>query len=319
VPYAQTHRPQPPLPEMTVRLVEHGTSIEVILAGELDFAGRPVAHEAIADAFTRRARVVVLNLSRLTFMDSTGVHLVSDARGLAAAEHVELRVIPGPPAVQRVFAAAELADRSAGPWAEPGEPAPEAMEDREVRVSDPRLSDSANERLTEELRDVVGTDHVTVPKDRAHLSRGERPAGRRLPAGGTSTNFILIIMALVLLVLGALLTALTGRWWFMAFAFIVDALGAGVMTAMVLQMIGIREHADATTVAMLEEQGIANPDEHFSRLLEEFTEVHREGAAAGERRVTAVEDDPLQAGAEQAASVTPTGGPSRPVGPGSAN
>ena len=52
------------------------------------------------------------------------------------------------------------------------EPAGEATEEREVRVADPALSPGANARLTEEVQAIVGADHVTVTRRRAHPSRG---------------------------------------------------------------------------------------------------------------------------------------------------
>ena len=132
-------------------------------------------------------------------------------------------------------------------------------------------------------------------------------------------NFILVITVLVFLVVGAMLTALTGSWWFTGFALIAAVFGGAIVIAMVLQMTGIREHADPVTVAMLEEQGVRNPDEFFSELVAEFTEPHREDTSETDGRTTAVEDDPVKAGAEQAASGTPAGGQSQPVGPGSGN
>ena len=193
------------------------------------------------------------------------------------------------------------------------------MEEREVRVRDPHLSDSANARLTEQVREVLGTDHVMVTRDRPHPSRGQDTPTSRTPSAGTSANFIVAITALVLLVVGALLTVLTGSWWFTAFALVADALGGAFVIAMVISMTGIREHADATTVALLEEQGVHSPDLLFSRLVAEFTETQRESAPGSERRATAVEDDPVQASAEQAAAGTPTGGRSEAVGPGAGN
>jgi hypothetical protein len=43
-----------------------------------------------------------------------------------------------------------------------------ALEEREVRAADPELSAETNARLTAELRAVVGTDKVRVPKSRPH-------------------------------------------------------------------------------------------------------------------------------------------------------
>ena len=89
-----------PPPDLTARIVEHGPTLKIDLSGELDIATKPVARQVINEAFERRPRQVVLNLSRLTFMDSSGVHLAIEARGLAAANDTDLVLIPGPPAVQ---------------------------------------------------------------------------------------------------------------------------------------------------------------------------------------------------------------------------
>jgi len=47
------------------------------------------------------------------------------------------------------------------------------LERREVRASDPHLSDETNARLTEELREIVGADVVEVPVDRERIAEGE--------------------------------------------------------------------------------------------------------------------------------------------------
>jgi anti-sigma B factor antagonist len=118
--HAQTDWPQYPQPELIARVVEHGPTVKIDLSGELDIATQPVVRQAIDEAFERRPRQVVLNLSGLTFMDSTGVHLAVRAHALATAEEVDLILIPGPPAVQRVFAIAHTAIESVSlTWARP--------------------------------------------------------------------------------------------------------------------------------------------------------------------------------------------------------
>ncbi len=97
-------------PELSIATTVRGSTSEVDLGGELDIVGRPVVRQAIDDVFALEPRRVVLNLSQLTFMDSTGVHLVSETRDRAAATDTELVLIPGPPAIQRVFAIAEAAN-----------------------------------------------------------------------------------------------------------------------------------------------------------------------------------------------------------------
>jgi uncharacterized integral membrane protein len=194
----------------------------------------------------------------------------------------------------------------------------QAMEIRDVEVADPELSDAANRRLTEQVQEVVGTDKVRVPTGRPHPSQGERPDNVGLLASVWSTNkFILLIITMVFIVIGAIVSVTTGSWYFMAAAVIVDALGVTLVGGLVLRMTSIRERPDPSTVAMLEEEGVRNPEEHFSNVVAEFTPEHREDGTDSDQRSVAVEDDPLQAAAEQESSMTATGGRSRPVGPGS--
>lgn len=91
----------PSLLEIVTR--EQGTTITIELAGEWDLAGSPAARQAIAGAVTGRPECVVLDLSRLAFIDSSGVHATVELARRSIAQNVRLVIIPGPPAVQRVF------------------------------------------------------------------------------------------------------------------------------------------------------------------------------------------------------------------------
>jgi anti-sigma B factor antagonist len=53
-------------------------------------------------------RTLVLDLSELTFMDSTGLHLVMRWTNASAQDGFAFEVEPGPPAVMRVFALAGM-------------------------------------------------------------------------------------------------------------------------------------------------------------------------------------------------------------------
>ena len=59
---------------------------------------------------TDGAKSFTLDLSRLTFIDSTGIRAVLAARGLCAACGCEFMLIPGPTPVQRVFEVSGLID-----------------------------------------------------------------------------------------------------------------------------------------------------------------------------------------------------------------
>ena len=107
-------------PELSIASFVRNSTPQIDLGGELDMAGRSAVRQVIDDVLERAPRRVVLDLSRLTFMDSTGVHLVNETRDRAAATQIELVLIPGPPAVQRVFEIANNANDSlACPGAEP--------------------------------------------------------------------------------------------------------------------------------------------------------------------------------------------------------
>ena len=46
---------------------------------------------------------LTLDLSELDFLDSTGLHLLMRLRGRCEAQGLDLKLVPGPPGVQRLF------------------------------------------------------------------------------------------------------------------------------------------------------------------------------------------------------------------------
>jgi anti-sigma B factor antagonist len=74
----------------------------VTLSGELDLAAAPQLADALAEVPDRTA-VVILDLSELTFMDSTGLHLIVSARARLADAGCRLVLVPGSHQVQRIF------------------------------------------------------------------------------------------------------------------------------------------------------------------------------------------------------------------------
>ncbi|MEU3186773.1 STAS domain-containing protein [Streptomyces sp. NPDC006923] len=76
-----------------------GDAYVVTLAGEVDVDVAPEIELAISDAGRFGARRVVIDLSRMTFADSTVLHLL-----LAAARRYELRIVgPLRPSVRRLL------------------------------------------------------------------------------------------------------------------------------------------------------------------------------------------------------------------------
>lgn len=70
--------------------------------GELDMATVPELEQAVVAAVGRRT-AVLLDLSGLTFIDSTGVALVLRAIERCRTAAVPLRIAAGPPLVMRTF------------------------------------------------------------------------------------------------------------------------------------------------------------------------------------------------------------------------
>jgi hypothetical protein len=184
------------------------------------------------------------------------------------------------------------------------------LEERTVEVNDPKLSADANRRLTEAVREVIGSDQVEVPADRPRVSQGESPHDT-LQRRVTSTRAMAIgSLAVAVCVALIIVTALGGQWYLTAIAFVVLAVALASVTLTIMGLASTTEYPDPGLVALLAEQGMRDPEVHFSALVREFTPPDDD-----EHRSTSVEDDPAQASSEQEAAGTPSGGPSTAVGP----
>lgn len=85
-----------------VQVERLGATARVILAGELDLTGKEAFTRALAEA-GEEASLVVVDLRRLDFMDSTGVHCILRANIESQRNGHRLAVIRGPEQVQRAF------------------------------------------------------------------------------------------------------------------------------------------------------------------------------------------------------------------------
>lgn len=66
------------------------------LTGDLDIASADRARSAIEEAESVKPEILVLDLSRLSFFDSTGLRLVIKAASKAQNDGRRLVVVPGP-------------------------------------------------------------------------------------------------------------------------------------------------------------------------------------------------------------------------------
>jgi anti-anti-sigma factor len=99
------------LNQLDIATRKQGTTVTVELAGALDLDSATALHQATASPLTRRTECLVLDLSRLAFIDASGLHATVELAQHAAANHIRLVIIPGSPAVQRVFEITALAER----------------------------------------------------------------------------------------------------------------------------------------------------------------------------------------------------------------
>src|SRR6266576_2419447 len=91
---------------LEIQDVVSGDDHMLVLSGELDMAAEDELETAIISC--ANATRLTLDLSQLTFMDSTGVKLVLLADALCKAHEIVFALVPGPRQVQRIFEIAGL-------------------------------------------------------------------------------------------------------------------------------------------------------------------------------------------------------------------
>jgi anti-sigma B factor antagonist len=80
-----------------------GSTVRVLLRGELDMATRPRVERALRRAEDSGAAMIELDLGGLTFMDSSGVHVASEAHERARRKGHTLLVLEASERIQRIF------------------------------------------------------------------------------------------------------------------------------------------------------------------------------------------------------------------------
>jgi anti-sigma B factor antagonist len=94
----------------------------VHVTGDLDLAAVPQLEWTLREA-ALQARLVVLDLRELGFLDSAGVKAIVDASIRARRDGRRLLLLRGPPNVDRVFALTGTSDKVEIGDLDPGEPA----------------------------------------------------------------------------------------------------------------------------------------------------------------------------------------------------
>ena len=89
--------------ELTIRSERAGDVHTIALFGELDLATAGDVEQELQRVEAGDAASIVLDLSGLTFMDSTGVRLLVNASTRSRTDNGRLRLLRGPASVQRVM------------------------------------------------------------------------------------------------------------------------------------------------------------------------------------------------------------------------
>jgi len=83
--------------------VDQGATRTLVFGGEWDLAQSDAANDAFGQALARDPECLVLDLSRVRFIDAPAVHELLDAHQRCARNGTRMRIVPGPRSVQRVF------------------------------------------------------------------------------------------------------------------------------------------------------------------------------------------------------------------------
>ena len=96
---------------LSVHGERRGDAYHVEPIGELDIATAERLEQELRTAQDSDAATIVLDLSGLSFMDSTGLRVVLDCNDRCGGDGGRLRVIAGSPAVERLLDIVGLRER----------------------------------------------------------------------------------------------------------------------------------------------------------------------------------------------------------------
>jgi anti-anti-sigma factor len=100
------HIPEP----LQIEPERHGDTVVVIASGEIDLSTADLLRAQLHELLDS-CRRLVLDLRKVDFIESTGLHCILDIDKASRAVSVEFALVPGPPQVQRLFEITRTADR----------------------------------------------------------------------------------------------------------------------------------------------------------------------------------------------------------------
>lgn len=92
-----------PLGQLAIQTGHDDDTVVLALAGELDLPVVPLVRDAVARALQEPQERLIIDLTGLTFIDSSGLHSLLHADRRCRETGRVLIIRPGPPNVQKVF------------------------------------------------------------------------------------------------------------------------------------------------------------------------------------------------------------------------
>jgi membrane protein implicated in regulation of membrane protease activity len=148
-------------------------------------------------------------------------------------------------------------------------------ERRLVRSSDPSLSPDANRLLTDELRAIIGRDEVDVPVGRADPAVAAHGGHAVVVADVIASRLGVVFTALAAICVIAVIALVWNTVAILVVALAVLLVATLLATRFLFGLMREGEHPDPDTAALLEEQGVGDPD----RLLQDLVDEFRDGSA----------------------------------------
>ena len=108
--------------ELGVEVIRNEDRCTLLLTGELDLASAPAIERILPELCADGASEIVLDLSRLAFIDSTGLRTILTGMSVCEKHICDFWLIPGTSAIQRVFELTGLAEKL--PFRDPAEHEP---------------------------------------------------------------------------------------------------------------------------------------------------------------------------------------------------
>jgi anti-sigma B factor antagonist len=96
-------------PYLAIEITNAPDAHTIALSGEIDLLGAPKVEAALKDVPVDPG-LIIIDLRGLTFIDSSGLHALATGQQLCLARGQELKIIPGPPNIQRLFEITGMSD-----------------------------------------------------------------------------------------------------------------------------------------------------------------------------------------------------------------